>query len=236
MEYMRRARFPFLKKFAILRRGRAGSFTGGTRRTRLIKDNTMQQLTAAPTLIVQQKKEWAEILVDFESRNKYAVSHASGQQLYWAAEESSLLARMVLHALRPFKIHLFSMSGQPVMNIVKPFRFYFHEAEIYDAAGRLLGGVKREFSILTKKFTITDPSGGTLYDVCAPVLHPWTFKLSKNGAEDGAIVKQWSGLAKETFTDADNFSVTFPQDADTDKKAVLLGALFLIDMVYFENK
>ena len=30
----------------------------------------------------------------------------------------------------------------------------------------------------------------------------------------GKITKQWSGIGKELFTDADNFGVSFPKDLD----------------------
>ena len=32
--------------------------------------------------------------------------------------------------------------------------------------------------------------------------------------EVGKITKQWSGLGKEMFTDADNFGINFPMDLD----------------------
>ena len=51
----------------------------------------------------------------------------------------------------------------------------------------------------------------------------------------GNITKKWSGLLKETFTDSDNFGITFPSDANTNQKSILLGAVFLIDFVHFEN-
>ena len=44
----------------------------------------------------------------------------------------------------------------------------------------------------------------------------------------GKISKQWSGLAKEVFTDTDNFGISFPLDLDVKMKATLLGAVFLI--------
>ena len=50
------------------------------------------------------------------------------------------------------------------------------------------------------------------------------------------IQKKWSGLAKEAFTDADNFGVTFPPDWPVEKKTLALGAVFLIDFVHFEDK
>ena len=44
----------------------------------------------------------------------------------------------------------------------------------------------------------------------------------------GQIRKQWSGLVKEYFTDADNFGITFPMDLDVNIKATLIAACFLI--------
>ena len=35
--------------------------------------------------------------------------------------------------------------------------------------------------------------------------------------------------------DADNFGVTFPPNASPEAKAILLGAVFLIDFMFFEN-
>ena len=52
----------------------------------------------------------------------------------------------------------------------------------------------------------------------------------------GQIKKQWTGILKEALTDADNFSISFPLDLDVKVKATLLGALFLIDFMYFETQ
>jgi hypothetical protein len=60
--------------------------------------------------------------------------------------------------------------------------------------------------------------------------------LSPDGeTEVGKISKQWSGLLREAFTDADNFGISFPMDLDVRMKAVLLGAMFLIDFMFFEK-
>ena len=53
----------------------------------------------------------------------------------------------------------------------------------------------------------------------------------------GKISKQWSGvlMLKEAFTDADNFGISFPMDLDVKIKATLLGAVVLIDFMFFEE-
>lgn len=48
------------------------------------------------------------------------------------------------------------------------------------------------------------------------------------GTQVGRISKQWSGLAREFFTDSDYFGLTFPVDLDVYTKATLLGACMLI--------
>jgi len=40
---------------------------------------------------------------------------------------------------------------------------------------------------------------------------------------------------REMFTDADNLGVSFPVDLDVRLKAVLIGAVFLIDFMFFEQ-
>lgn len=57
--------------------------------------------------------------------------------------------------------------------------------------------------------------------------------VSLTGETVGKISKQWSGLAREIFTDADFFGITFPMDLDVRIKAVLLGATFLIVSIRF---
>nr|XP_035967702.1 phospholipid scramblase 1 isoform X7 [Halichoerus grypus] len=51
----------------------------------------------------------------------------------------------------------------------------------------------------------------------------------------GKISKQWTGFMREAFTDADNFGIQFPLDLDVKMKAVMLGACFLIDFMFFER-
>lgn len=52
--------------------------------------------------------------------------------------------------------------------------------------------------------------------------------LGLDGTQVGKITKQWSGLAREFFTDADYFGISFPMDLDVRMKAVMLGACMLI--------
>ncbi len=197
----------------------------------------MERLESFNALAIQQKKEWGEIITDFETRNRYTVFSSDGNPLFLAAEEEgSFLLRWFLKALRPFSIRILDMQGESVLSLHRPFRFYFHVAEIFDNQGKLVGTIKRKFSILRRIYSVNDPSEQEMYQLFGPLFHPWTFNIYQDNREVGHITKKWSGLLKETFTDADNFGITFPSDANTNQKSVLLGAVFLIDFVHFENR
>jgi hypothetical protein len=55
------------------------------------------------------------------------------------------------------------------------------------------------------------------------------------GEEVGQVVKAYSGIGEELFTDADKFELRFPPNADAQTKSRLLGATFLINQIFFEN-
>lgn len=197
----------------------------------------MDELTSIPGLVVFQQKEWGEILTGFETKNRYAIADVAGRRLYAAAEEpGSLLLRWFLKALRPFTIVVMTDEGRTVLRIERPFRFYFHRAEVYDAQGRSLGVIERRFALLRRIYGVHDTSGRNALQLFGPILRPWTFKIRSEGREHGKITKKWSGLLKEGFTDADKFGVLFPAEWDVRLKALLLGAVFLIDFVHFEDK
>lgn len=197
----------------------------------------MDELSVANTLVVSQKKEWGEILTGLETKNRYVVLTEHGNELYHAKEEGgSFLLRLFLKAFRPFTIVLTKLDGQPALRVERPFRFYFHKVDVQDAGGKVLGTVEREFALLHRLFRVSDGQGKEICRLHGPLFHPWTFEIRQNEREVGKITKKWSGLLKEGFTDTDNFAAVLPPGMSTPAKSVLLGAVFLIDFVYFENR
>ena len=203
------------------------------------KNTDLQNLAQANALVIRQQKEWGEILTGFETKNRYEVMDLQSNQLIEALEESdgvmATITRLFLKALRPFTMHLFSPGGNGLFTLTRPFRFYFHELDVCRSNGAPLGKIKRQFAMLRRIYSVIDRNGNEIFELFGPLLHPWTFQIKKGGQELGKITKKWSGLVKESFTDADNFGITFPSGIDLSQKAILLGAVFLIDFVHFEN-
>ena len=106
----------------------------------------------------------------------------------------------------------------------------------------MIGTVEQDWSLCIPKFTIRDASGNPVLRIEGPLCTFSCFGdvdfevISVNSSQQvGKISKQWTGLLKEAFTDADNFGVSFPLDLDVKVKATLLGAVFLIDFMFFEQ-
>ncbi len=190
-------------------------------------------------LLVRQTKEWGEILIGFETRNRFDILDETGAVVGHAAEEAggfgAMLLRNLLGHCRACKVHLYDASGQPVGRGEKPFRFYFHRMEAFEG-DRKIGAIQRRFSILHRIFTIESADGRELLTIKSPFFRIWTFKLLLDGQEIGRIAKKWGGLLREFFSDADTFGVEFshpklPEDA----RKLLLIAVFLVDFTCFEN-
>ena len=132
----------------------------------------MERLVSMSGLVVSQQKEWGEILTGFEAKNKYAISDLSGNRLYLAAESGgSILLRWFLKALRPFTIAVLTEDGQTVLRVTRPFRLYFHRAEVIDAQGRSLGVIQRRFSLLRRIYSVLGTSGQEVFQLFGPLLH-----------------------------------------------------------------
>ena len=195
----------------------------------------MEALGPLDSVVIRQEKEWTEILTGFETRNRYQVMDTDGRKLFVAAEVAgSLLARLFLRAARPFRIHIVE-DGTTLLSLRRPFRFYFGELDVIYGQGSQLGSVRRRFALLRRIYTVFDETESPRFELFGPILRPWTFRIMQDGQEIGQIQKKWSGLLKEAMTDADTFGVRFPSDLDVAGKTLLLGAVFLIDFVHFED-
>jgi len=152
--------------------------------------------------------------------------------------------------MRPFDMNITDMTGNEVIHLNRPLRCQaccfpccLQELEVSSPPGTTIGSIEQKWSILYPRFVVKDETGHPVLRIEGPC---WTcsccgsdveFKvLSVTTVEQvGMITKQWTGFAKEAFTDADNFGISFPLDLDVKVKATLLGALFLIDFMYFEQ-
>lgn len=193
-------------------------------------------------LSVRQRKRWLEILTSFDAKNTYAVYDEAGNPVFNVQEQGSgfgnFLKRLFLRSARPFRSSVEDLTtGTQLLSLRRPFRFIFHRLEVSTPDGKLLGALQKRWTWFRRKYTVEGPNGEELATLFGPFFRPWTFKIMLPGQEQevGLIQKKWSGLAKEMFTQADNFWIEFGQVTDPRLRAILFSATVLIDVVHFEQ-
>ncbi len=200
-------------------------------------------LLGARVLLIQQVKEWSEILLGYEAKNRYEVKDEAGHVLAMVAEEGSgfgrWLGRQFLGKCRKATLHVMESSGREFARIEKPFRWYFHEVALSEE-GRPAGTIVRRFSIFKDHFSLLASDGRELLSIERGFLDHFrfrgTFRVTMGGLEVALIRKEWRGLLAEMFTDADRFGIEFTaDDLDPAVKKLLFAATFLIDFTCFEN-
>ena len=196
----------------------------------------MLDLTQHPELHVRQEIEHLEVLTGLESQNRYSVRTPGGEQLLYAFEESGMLGRNVLSSHRPLTIHVVDRDNANVITASRSFFWFLSHLHVSDGAGRHIGSMQRRFSFLTRKFDLMDATGSVVAEMRGPIFRPFTFMVYRQGQEIGRVTKQWSGLGREAFTDADTFKVEV-DTSRTDQKfsMLMLAAAISIDLDFFEK-
>ena len=208
----------------------------------------LEYLTQIDQLLIHQKAELLEAFTGFETANKFTIRNTLGQTVYFAAEDTDCCTRNCCGPIRPFNMKILDHSQREVIHLDRPLRCQsccfpccLQRMEVR-SGGTLLGSIKQNWSICAPSFDILDERGTTMLKIEGPIC-TWSLcgdvsfeVLSADGKQKvGKITKQWTGLAKEVFTDADNFGISFPMDLDVKMKATMLGAAFLVDLMFFEK-
>ena len=191
-------------------------------------------------LTVRQRKRWVEILLSFELKNSYDVYDETQTPVLRVRELGTgiglLLKRIFLGPFRSFRAAVQDLSNEePVLHLHRPFRFIFHRLEVTTPDGERLGAIQRRWSWLRRIYVIEDAQGQEVANLFGPILRPWTFEVRVGEQVRGTISKRWSGLLKETFTDADNFGVDLGTLGNPPLKALTFAATVLLDVVHFER-
>ncbi|XP_064478023.1 phospholipid scramblase 2-like [Ornithodoros turicata] len=209
----------------------------------------LEYLAAIDQIIISQQIQLLEVMVGYEQKNKYVIKNSMGQFVYFAAEETDCCTRCVFGGLRPFEIKIYDYKQTEVIRFFRPLRcdsccFFccLQEMEVQAPAGVPIGYIRQDFAIIYPMFTLMNARREPTLKIKGPFITSscfgdvkfeiwtvdWRYKI-------GILSKNWSGLVREMFTSADNFSISVPIDLDVRMKATLIGCAFLIDFIFFEG-
>lgn len=201
----------------------------------------LEYLNSIDQLLVHQKVELLEAMTGFETNNKFTIKNSLGQKVYWAAEDNDCLTRNCLGQARPFELKVMDAYQNHIITFEREFACQsccfpccLQKMNVSTPQNGILGKIVQEWSFITPMFTLRNAADEIILKIegpccqckcCADV----EFKITTiDDQQVGMISKQWTGLTREMFTDADHFGVSFPLDLDVRMKAVCLGAVFLI--------
>lgn len=198
----------------------------------------MIDLTQHQELIVRQIVERLEAFTGIETENRYGVLTSEGQELLYAYEESGFLGRMFLKSHRPLTISVVDNNNQHVLAASRGFFWINSHMYVHDSDDQPVGSLHRQFAIMGRKFMLMDASGSQIAEIRGQgIFRPNTFRIyDMQDQEIARITKQWSGMMREMFSDADTFHIEYyNQGLGQDIRALILASAFSIDLDFFES-
>ncbi|RWS31685.1 phospholipid scramblase 2-like isoform X2 [Leptotrombidium deliense] len=203
----------------------------------------LQYLMSVDQLLIHQKMEMLEAISGWETQNRYTVKNTLGQKVYFAGEESDFCGRTCCGPNREFSMKIVDNNYHDVATIYRPMACLCESGptEVSSPPGNIIGFITQEINI-APRFKVKNPQMEPVLRIEGPLITTslggdvnFNILTADGSREIGKIKKQWGGIAREMFTDADNFSVSFPMDLDVNFKCILMAAVFLIDFRCFES-
>ncbi len=189
-----------------------------------------ERLLTESTLVVRQKTKL------FELRNEYGIFDAQGRRLGSVAQvRQSLLAVLTrvasdLDVALPVTLEVRDADGAPVLVLRKPWFRMTVWVERPD--GAQVGSIVKRVRMGKARFTLRDPTAIEVGEVRAENWRAKDFAVQgTHGQEVARVAKQWGGLAREVFTDADHYVVRIEPLTMEPVRSLALSAALAIDLI-----
>lgn len=214
----------------------------------MVPPSGLDFLRGVNELYIQQTVELVDILAYVESENRFEVKVPQGETLYIAAESSSKTQRMCCASNRGFEMRLFDHSRQEAIRFNRKlacsswlFGCCLQELEVFSDIDLYTGSVIQEWTVAAPLFQLRNSSGQLVYRMKGPASASTCCGSNYQAKFDvlspdctnnlGSIVHGWDSMSSGY-----NLTVAFPTtEVNTEMKAVILGAAFLLEYMYFET-
>ena len=126
-------------------------------------------------------------------------------------------------------------QGHSLIHIKRGVSLSFSKVDVRDEDQALLGRFKQKFFSVGGKFDVFGPDDQVLFRLNGKWIG-WNFSFGHQGIEFARVSKEWSGIGKEFFTSADNYTLSIDSsvEADNPLRSLIMAAVMCIDIVLKE--
>ncbi|MFH1209119.1 MAG: phospholipid scramblase-related protein [Candidatus Omnitrophota bacterium] len=195
----------------------------------------MEQLEFLDSLSLREKKKYSDMPETWKLKPLCCLSDVSEEEVYYAVSEGDKGSdwAVLRHPPLAFELYLLNKKGEQTFYFKKHAGLFSDKLEIFNASEDRLGSVQKQRSPKTKiQFQTMDAGGRALYGIEGRLEDLETFHILQGAVTVGKISKRPTPIVDEGISRKDHFGIVFPLAADTTEKGVLLGALFLIDLMF----
>lgn len=184
-------------------------------------------------ILIEQRKEWGEIIWHFEHKNFYEVLDSKGKVLLNVIETGGRGTRRAWqsHALRPFEFQIVNPKNEEVIFTIKaPIRLFWYSVNILGAKSKLISTVTRNLSLLGRCFNIKGSKNGFIRGFW----FYWKYKLHLDGLNECKMIRKWNGFFRIFLFGASRFKLEFKESTTQENRLFLLACAFMPEMRFHD--
>lgn len=135
----------------------------------------------------------------------------------------------------PMTLEVRNTEDKVIASLTRGFTLFMSKMKVLNEKGEQIAFIKQKFG-LKPKFEILDLSEKKIATIQGDWT-AWNFNITDNNNSPlGSVSKQFNGLAKELFTDADKYVVNIePTVTDEAQRIAIASTAAAIDMILKEN-
>ncbi|XP_066203357.1 phospholipid scramblase 4 [Saccopteryx leptura] len=191
-----------------------------------------------------------EPLESVDTHNKYDIKNNLDQMVYTVTEDAGDFTKNAYRTLRPFVLRVTDFRGREIMTMHRPFRCTCcclccpstrQEMQVHCPPGVPIGFVRDHWNLCRAVYSIQNERKENVLRMRGPCSTygcgaDSVFEVTAlDGVSSvGRVIRKWNGVMS-AMGDADHFDIRFPLDLDVKMKAMIFGACFLLDFMYFER-
>lgn len=213
----------------------------------------LEFLNQVSEITAEQEISLTEIMTGCDVRNKFKIMANNNQQLFFAEEFSECCERICCGQFRSFEMKITNNGGFEVMRLQRPLKCQgcpcaVQELAIEAPVGNHIGLMREVFTCFGINYEILNAAGDVVFKLTGPYWETtccptccndisFPIFMSDGVTQVGSITKLYKGCGKEMWSNANTFHVQYLNPTmDVTSKSILMAALFLININFFERK